>query len=185
MKSLTLFLYFLVLLICASCITTGKLYTGEHKVQTGFLNNADFEALAQMLSRYTGTAPADTILIKYDYNNESCWDLLDQKDENHIRGFINRNNSRILNVSASRKNVSAFQFREPGKNLNKLKSWNNSIIVDSSKQLYQLLFKKRATCGSSIAVLPDKRYVLIRSDSHSAVFDLTHEKIAGYLSNKQ
>ncbi len=175
---------FAFLLICTGCSTMAGLPSEADKTSTGLLDESAYRSLRQILSAHAPAGLKDTILIKYDYNNESCWNFLDTKDDNHIRGFITRGNERILNVSKSRPHVSVFQFREPGKNLNKIKRWNTAIIVDSSRQLFQLLFKKRSICGNSIAVLPDRRFVFLRSDSHSEVLDLTHDKIVAYFTVK-
>jgi hypothetical protein len=136
------------------------------------------------LNTVTNTSLKDTIIIKYDFNNETCWDLLDQKDDNHIMGFVARHQERVQHVLKTRQNVSVFNFREPGNNLNKIIKWDKSIIIDSSKQLFNLLFKDRCTCGSSILVTPDKQYIFIRSDSHFEALDMTGKQIEEILSKK-
>jgi hypothetical protein len=120
-------------------------------------------------------------MIKYDYNDKSCWSILDTYEDSTIRNLIAAHYKAFKIRMASRPGTSAFTFREPGNRLNKLKKWDRSIIIDSSKQLYQLLFKERTTCGSSIVVLPDKKFVFMRSDSHSVVFGLTKEQISLFL----
>jgi hypothetical protein len=88
---------------------------------------------------------------------------------------LGKNNTK--KIIAARPNVSIFSFREPGKNINKLKKWDNSIIIDSTKELFKLLFKKRCTCSSSIAIAPNKRFGFLRSDSHSEILTLKPKQL--------
>ena len=179
-------LYISILTITISCGSTSQLYryNDNDKNYTGQLRDSNFIALKQILTNATSSNLKDTILIKYDYNNETCWNILDQKDDDHIMGFVTRHKERVQKVLSTRQNVSVFEFREPGNSLNKIKKWDNSIIIDSSKQLFNLLFKERYTCGSSIMVMPDKRFVFIRSDSHSEILDLTQKQIEDLLNKK-
>ena len=179
-------LFFTILMIIISCDSTSQLYSYDNKNRnyTGQLSESDYTALKQILTNTASSKLKDTILIKYDYNNETCWNTLDQSDDDYIMGFITRHKQRVQNFLATRQNVSVFGFREPGNNLNKIIKWNNSIIIDSTKQLFKLLFKERCTCGSSIIAMPDKRFVFLRSDSHSEVFDLTQKQIDSLLNNK-
>jgi len=116
------------------------------------------------------------------YNNDTCWNILDKKSAKHIKDFVRRRKERVQQVLATRHNVSVFNFREPGNNLNKIKKWDNSILIDSSKQLYNLIFIERCTCGNSIIVMPDKRFVFMRSDPHLEVLNLTQKQIEKILS---
>ncbi len=170
--------------LCTSCGTSSNLYkTGDqNKIYSGQLDEITYQSLKQALP--VTPVLKDTIIIKYDYNIKTCWSILDQSDDNHIKGFVTTHNERVQQVLMSRPNVSVFDFREPGNNLNKIKKWNPAIIVDSTKQLYNLLFKERAACGNSMIVLPDKRFVFIRSDSHSEALNLNQEKIKEYLAGK-
>jgi hypothetical protein len=121
-------------------------------------------------------------MIKYDYNNKACWYVLDMQDDNYIRRVIASFNNHFQMLTSTRPGVSAFTFREPGNRLNKLKKWDKTILIDSSKQLLQLLFKERVNCGSGIVVLPDRNFVVIRSDSHAEIFGLTKEQIGQLLT---
>jgi hypothetical protein len=180
------FSLFTVLIIAQSCGTTSQLYRyyDKNKTYTGQLNDSIFASLKQYLTITTNSKLKDTILIKYDYNNETCWNILDQSEDDYIMGFVRRHKERVQRVLATRKNVSVFNFREPGNSLNKIKKWDNSIIIDSSRQLLNLVFKERCTCGNSIIIMPDKRFVFLRSDSHSEVLDLTQKQIEELLSKQ-
>ena len=175
-----------MLTITESCSTAAKLYAYDavDRTYTGQLDDSVYNAVKQYLVNTTSQTLKDTILIKYDYNNETCWDNLDQKEDDHIMGFVTRHQQRIQYVRATRPNVSVFDFREPGKRFNKIKKFDQSILIDSSKQLFNLLFKERCTCGNSIMILPDRRFVFLRSDSHSKILEMTQIQVEEILNKK-
>jgi hypothetical protein len=174
------------LTIAVSCGTSSQLYRSDdkNKIYTGQLSESDFTSLKQYLTFTTNSQLKDTIIIKYDYNNENCWNILDQSEDDYIMGFVIRHKATVKQILAQRQNVSVFDFREPGNNLNKIIKWDSSIIIDSSKHLFNLIFKERCICGSSIIIMPDRRFVFIRSDSHSEALDLTQNQIEEFLSKK-
>lgn len=174
-----------ILFLTESC-NSSRLYRLEdkNKISHGQLSESTFNTLKQFLTTTSNATLKDTIIIKYDFNNETCWDLLDQKDDNYIMGFVARHQDRVQQVLNTRQNVSVFNFREPGNNLNKIIKWDKSIMIDSSKQLFNLLFKDRATCGSSVIVMPDKQFIFIFSDSHLEALDMTQKQIEEILSKK-
>lgn len=182
----TFLLAIFVLTIIHSCGPYSKLYRSDNtdRNYNRILSDSTYNTLKLFLVKTTSKKLNDTLLIKYDYNNETCWDLLDQKVDDYILGFVTRHKERLQKVEKTRPNVSAFNFREPGNNLNKIIQLNNLIIIDSSKQLFNLIFSERCTCGSSIIVMPDKRFVFLRSDSHSELLDLSKEQIDEILNKK-
>ena len=183
---LHLFVTAFILTIIYSCKPSAVLYkpTDRNKAYTGFLYDSTITILKSFLARYGSINLKDTIVIKYDYNNEICWDRLDAKDDDYIMGFINRHQQQMQKIILDRPNLSVFTFREPGNNLNKIKMWDKSILIDSSKQLYNLLFYDRSECGNSILIMPDRKFIFIRSDAHSQILDITTSKIQELL-NKQ
>lgn len=168
------------------CSPTLKIYPYDDKNRTGKgqLNDTVFNELRHYLKEHTSSTIKDTIIIKYDYNNETCWNRLDEREDENIMGFVKRKQQAMEQMLTTRKNVSSFNFREPGENLNKLKLWDSTIIIDSSKQLYHLLFMRNYNCGNSILVLPDKRFIYILSDPHSEIFYLTSKQIEFILNDK-
>ena len=175
---------FVVLTIFQFCSVNSKLNSQKdnNKIRTGQLNDSTFLAVKKYLTRGTATILKDTIIIKYDYNYESCWDILDQSEADHIMGFVKRHQERVKRFLLTRQNVSFFAYREPGNSLNKIKKWDNTILIDSSKRLFRLVFNERQNCGNSILLLPDKRFIYLRSDSHTEILDLTQEQIDQYLT---
>lgn len=85
----------------------------------------------------------------------------------------------------ARKSISVFTYREPGKNFNKIILWDKSIVTDSTKKLFCLLFNQRCVCGSSIIVLPGGEYVFMRSDAHFDALDFSGAKIEKLRSSGQ
>ena len=177
----------IALLLGQSCRTTSSVfypYDDKNRTVNGELNDSMFSVLKKYLQDYSQFNIKDTIIIKYDFNNETCWSRLDEKDDEHIMRFVKRNQQNMRLISTTRTNVSAFNFREPGDNVNKLKLWDSSIIIDSSKQLYNLLFRQSYNCGNSILVMPNKRFIYIGSDPHSAIFYLSGRQIEALLNDK-
>ena len=68
-------------------------------------------------------------------------------------GFVTRNEERIKKLLSSKRDISVFQFREPGNNINKIKKWNSKILIDNSKELFNLVFKERSICGNSMILM--------------------------------
>lgn len=185
MKKYVCFLLIIVVISTViSCASSSKLYSIDNKdrIYSGKLSDSTFNILKDFLRNYSKLK--DTLIIKYDYNYESCWSLLDQSNDAKIMSIVNSNKEQLNEAVKVRENISVFNFREPGKSFNKIKEWNSLIIVDSSKQLYNLIFSERNTCGNSIVVLPDKRFVFIRSDSHFEALDLNQKQIAQLLNTK-
>ena len=174
------------LVVLMSCGSAAKLYEPDHpkRIYSGTLDDAANASVRQLLASRSPSPLKDTVIIKYDYNNSACWSMLDEKDDTVIRGFITRHRQRVSALQSARPGVSVFNFREPGSKVNKIKKWDDSVLVDSSGQLMALLFRERSVCGNSIIILPDKRFVFIRSDPHSEAFDPAQDKIVEYLQKK-
>ncbi len=172
--------------IFVGCGSTGRLYNqeDEKRVSSGKLDDSTYNSLRQLLSTSGGQALNDTIIIKYDYQGDDCWNLLDQREATYIQGFIANANARIESQQTLRRGISVFRFREPGRNVNKIIGLNKAIMVNSSKQILAHAFKQRSICGSSMLLLPDKSFIYMRSDSHFELLDLLPEKIGSYLSSK-
>lgn len=175
---------FFIILYMLGCTPAKKLYRSndKNKISSEKLSDSTFANLKQYLTSIAKTQLKDTIIIKYDYNNETCWDELDKRSDDYVIPFITANQERVKSLLTLRNNVSIFAFREPGVNFNKIKKWDKSIIIDSDRYLFNMLFKERSTCGNSIIVLPDGRYVVIRSDSHSEAMEYSQGKIIELLT---
>jgi hypothetical protein len=148
----------------------------------GELNGEDFAALKQFLQQYSNTPLRDTLAIKYDYNHETCWDRLDGRSADDIKRSISYSQNRVRELNTDLFGMSIFRFREEGKSVNKIIKWDSSILIDRDKILYKLLFKKKAICGNSAIVLPDRRFIFIPNDSHMEVLEFTRLTIRQVLA---
>lgn len=116
-----------ILITIYSCTSIAKLYRFEDKdrIYAGQLSDSIYLTLKQFLTNTTNANLADTIIIKYDYNNEGCCSLLDQKKDDYVMAFVTTHQEKVQKTLSTRQNVSVFDFREPGNNLNKIKKWTN------------------------------------------------------------
>lgn len=161
--------------VFASC-STPRLYRENKKFESGELTPGDLESLKQYLSATSPQSLSDTIIIKFDFNRERCWDNLDKESDEYINRVLAGYQSRIKEAAA-RPGVTIYQFREPGKAISKYKLWNQDILTDIG-YLRQNLFKERTVCGSSVIVAPSGKYLLIKSDSHFDAIRLTGPELA-------
>lgn len=170
------------LLLLTGCGSSAKLYRDDDpsRIYSGTLDDTTNTALRNFLSGTTSMLK-DTIIIKFDYNHDKCWEMLDRQNKDYIERILKGYQKRVEKARDERVDVSVFTFRERGKNISKSKKWDNSIVIDSSAQLMNLLFKERSMCGNSIIVLPDKKFVFLRSDSHFEAINLTGDQIESYL----
>lgn len=165
----------LLIQFLAMCSPSAKLYT-EHKYSKGVLSDSDFTSLINYLSQNNSIKLNDTIIIKFDFNRESCWDILDQQDDSYIETVLNAHEKRISEALSIRPDISIFEYREAGNSINKLKKRNKNIRIDTGL-LKSKLFKEKTICGSSAIILPNHQYLLIRSDAHFEAINLTTEQI--------
>ena len=175
-----------ILSVSIGCTNSSKLYqlNNRNRNKAGILSETSFTELHRFLNLVKSHSITDTLIIKYDYNHETCWNILDQGDDERIKSMITSGKQWMEKLATARQNVSFFHFRELGNDLNKIIKWDDSIIIDSSKLLLNLLFKQRSTCGTSIMVMPDKRLIYVRSDSHFEVFDLKQKDIEAILGRR-
>lgn len=151
--------------------SSSKLYrTGKYF--KGSLNDSDYVKLREYLHVKT-----DTIVLKYDFNRETCWDNLDRADDSYIRTVVKNYQSLIDSISKLRPQISIYQYREPGSQINKFKKWNEQIKIDNGL-LRKMIFTEKTVCGTSAVILPDKNYILIKSDSHFEAVLLTKDVLS-------
>ncbi len=181
-KSLFILLVINTLLGCKSSFHSYKEEEGKRYAVEN-LSEEEFASVKQYLKKYSAGPLKDTIVIKYDFNNDHCWQMLDTKNDEYINSVLNTHQKYWAKYRDSVTSVSAFEFRDPGKNFSKLVKWNSDINIDSSRLLYKLLIKERAMCGISVMILPDKRVIKTRSDPHYEVLDYNAEKLTQMLES--
>ncbi|WP_156166676.1 hypothetical protein [Pedobacter sp. BMA] len=160
----TLYLTFLTIAVLFYSCSSSKLYIDEEKrYDAGSLSQAQLDSLHHYLKQNDRVKLKDTLIIKYDFNNDACWnDLNGQNPEfiNNVRWAFQKN---IIDKSAKRLMVSIYQYKEQGKNFSDVKSSGLEIETDAGL-LRRMLFREITTCGSSAIVLPDGKYLLVKSD---------------------
>lgn len=185
LSSIILFTLISLFTLC-SCAANRRLYTNKDdgQVSHGILNDSSLIAVKSFCQQHSSAPVNDTIIIKYDFNHENCWNTLDMMEESRIRNVIDNYNTSIANAEKNRPGISVFQFREIGNGFNKCKKWNTEISVDSTGLLGNILFSQKVVCGSSAIILPDKKFIIIRSDSHLEALRYTSEMIKVILDIK-
>ncbi len=176
---------FTLLTLNLSCVSNPKLYKPDSKerVLIGKLSELQFNSLNKILETNTSSSLQDTLFIKYDYNNESCWNNLDQQSKKYILQVISDRKQRKQKILKDRPNISIFNFRESGDNFNKIKDWDNEIIIDKDNKLFNLIFTQRYRCGNSIIIMPDKQFIFIRSDPHFEALEVNKKRIEEILNS--
>ena len=66
------------------------------KISVGTLTEENYTLVLKALANLDNKTSNDTIIIKYDYEKESCWNRLDKQDDNYIKTIIANGNKRIL-----------------------------------------------------------------------------------------
>ncbi|RBQ10109.1 hypothetical protein DRW42_06665 [Pedobacter miscanthi] len=167
MKSFTKFksqLFILLLLAIFIYACSPKLYVDEkNRYQAGTLTDAQIDSLHIFLKQNERLALKDTIIIKYDFNKDACWNDLNYQNAeflNNVRWTFQKN---ILEKAAARPKVAIYQYREVGEQFSQVKSKGLEIDTDPGF-LKKLLFKEVTTCGTSAIVLPNGKFLLVKSD---------------------
>jgi hypothetical protein len=183
--SFTYALLVLLVIAIASCSMPTLYRSGTEKIVVGRLAEKEFSDLKLFLQPYSNGKLQDTLIIKYEIDDESCWDRLDAQSDNYIWRVINGGKKYRDSIIKARPTVSFFHFQEKGKRKNKIISWDSTIHVDEPVTLQKMLFKSKAVCGSSAVILPNGEYIVLRSDSHVVGYGLSKNQIAEALKTKQ
>lgn len=181
MKATKLFVFaiFLTAVLIYSC--SPKLYVDEEKrYQAGSLTDAQLDSLHLFLKENQRVALKDTIIIKYDFNNDVCWNDLNGQNAdflNNVRWTFQKN---IQEKAQARPKVSIYQYCQTGKNFSPVKSKGLEIETDSGF-LKKLLFKEVTSCGTSAIVLPNGKFLLVKSDPQFSALLLSANDIENKL----
>ena len=118
----------------------------------------------------------DTIIIKYEFNGDDCWHLLNQKSKNYIHKVRDGMQKHISNFNLSHSDAIAIRVKESGKNFSDYILDDPTILTDDDKLLRRLLFKKTESCGTTAVILDDASFALKESDSHFSVLNILNNK---------
>ena len=104
-------------IIVFSCSST-KLFSPDMRSRVSFrsLSTENNTALRNYLQQYSSAPLKDTLMIKYNFNNETCWNELDQHGDNFIFNMITHYHHIIDSFAVSKPHSSVFEFRQPGNN---------------------------------------------------------------------
>jgi hypothetical protein len=179
-------IYFSIIALLLGCTLTAPLFRhhDKGKVMVGDLTEAGYRDITAVLKAYSKTGLKDTLIIRYYYINDACWALLDQHGDEHINSVISNKQLQVQHEQNRRLNLSVFQFREASDRMSKVILRDSTIILDPQHRLFNLALSDRSSCGNSIIILPDRKFVLIRSDGHFEALNYSKEMIANILVSK-
>lgn len=146
-----------------ACAGTKKVSKNKRSSDQFTLEKVD--SIKNYLSALSNKPVKDTVIIKYDFNYENCWNTLDQQTDLYINNIILSANDFISKYKIAHPGTSVYQIKEGGKNFNKLVLWNNKILTDGG-YLRKNIFTKKTTCGTSLILYPDGSHKFFYSDSH-------------------
>ncbi len=165
-----IFICILSFIFC-KCSETQELPKGRYDYNTrgkymkGKLSDSSFAALKNDLLLYSSEEIKDTIVIKYDFNNADCWGGQHEMVDSLILQIIQSYQKGVVAEMVKRPGISVFEFREQGNETPKYRKWNNNVKIDNGF-LQRLFFTERVVCGTSVIVLPDHQFLLVKTDPH-------------------
>lgn len=175
-KRIVIGFFFLHLFLCNVHAQDTEQFSANATVHK--LNTEQYIQLKTIIAKYSNKLLQDTIIIKYDFNNDHCKDSLNKHSGVFIHTIIGSYNSGVEEVQKNRPGISVFLLREKGKGFIKYILWNKNILTDRNNEIYHLLFKRPQTCGSSAIILPGGIYILVSPDEHFVALQITNEHIA-------
>ncbi|MFD2286379.1 hypothetical protein GJU39_00460 [Pedobacter petrophilus] len=154
-----------MMLACSS----RKLYLTNNRL-SGTFTRGKADSIRNYLTQISNEKIQDTVFIKYEFNGETCWSILDGESDKYIAGVIQSANDYTQRYKNAHPNVTVLRIKESGKNFNKLVLRNPKMIVDSG-YLRQNVFLNTATCGTSMKLYPNGNYEFMLSDAHFKILD--------------
>ena len=139
------------------------------------LTENDFENVKNFLNDNFKIQSKDTIIIKYEFNKENCWDRLDAEGNTKIQYFIDLRQKEIQKFNLKHQNSIALHFKEEGDSFNKIISLDKSIYIDKGVWLKKIIFREKNECGNTIILLQNGTYYLRRSDPHFDIIQVMNK----------
>ncbi len=167
---------------CSSSLPTFKKETERIVVTT--IADSSFVSLKNFLQSKSATKLKDTLIIKFDFNKENCWQALDKGSLDYLLKVLDNHKKQRQKLIEERPEVSFFEFRQAGNHLSKLKRLDDKVMIDKTGMLISILFPIQTECGSSAIILPDKKVIMVYTDPHFDAFYFTGEKIKTILNGK-
>lgn len=168
-----------------SCSRSFPVYKDvNNRITVTTITESSFSILKNFLQKNSEATLKDTIIIKFDFDKENCWQGLDKDSFDYLLKVLDNHQKHRQELIEERPGVSFFEFRQPGNHLSQLKRLDKKILVDKTSTLTQILFTAHTECGSSAIILPDKKVILVYTDPHFDAFYFTGEKIKTILTGK-
>ncbi|HMO33003.1 MAG TPA: hypothetical protein PKE63_02540 [Lacibacter sp.] len=178
-----------VILLLGSCLLAilpagaQQLRTGDAgKIVTGRIADTIYQKVLKALVLEPDNE--DTLIINYAYNADTCWNALERQGADDITQVVQQRQHRFRMRTIGRIFNRFYTVYEPGNRTPKVISFDYTYQRDANRQLFYLLFAERCICGQSIILLPDRRYIRIRSDSHLGVLNITADEIEAVFEKK-
>ena len=181
MQNFKFSLLFLLLILLLSISCKSHYQYENSKYASGKLSSQEMSNLNNFLVTKSSQVVRDTIIINYNYNNANCWQMLDQQSDEYIRDFLDGSKEYVRKNTANRSKMNYFQFREPGNNVNKKILWDDSISLDDTLFLKNLLFLNKQSCGNSAIILPNGDFIIVKNDSHKEALSFDKKRISEIL----
>lgn len=148
---------------------------------TGKLDDQTYQNLLNLLEQFDGNKPKDTIIIKYDYENRSCWSALDMQNQDYILKIVKNSQARIKKQVDKRPNISVYRFAELGNRFNNIILLDKTILKDSNNSILNLIFTDESSCGNSIIIIPGQKYIYKKTDPHFELLEISKKRIIDIL----
>lgn len=174
---------FVFLLLFSKCTETTPLPKGRYdydsrgKYLKGKLSDSSFQALKTYLQQSFSGELKDTIIIKYDFNSADCRGGLHDENDTAVLNRIQFYQKGVAEQVLKRPGISVFEFREAGNTISKYRRWNQDVKIDNGF-LQRLFFTEKTICGTSVIMLPDHQFLVVKTDPHfDALYHLSQKDI--------
>ena len=167
-------------LIASACLAQAESPAIQSNTTIGSLSAAEYDSITTLLRQYSLIPLHDTIILKYQNDVAPAGNNSATADDEIIQQTITGELRKLHQAMARRKNISIFNFIEPGMAANDIVANNNLAIIETSGILQRLLLKgKNAT--SSILLIPGRQYICFSGAQGWEALDLTGRQVKQFL----
>lgn len=143
----------------------------------GTLDSNTVESLRVLIQKSSSKISYDTLLIRYDFNNEKCWTYWETQPDEHLLEYLSHRYLVDDSIGRVRKRLGYFRYREPGNGVPKFVSLNSNVRIDSTYWLQKNIIQKQGKCGTSVMIFPDHRFLRIYDDPHDELLFAKPERL--------
>ena len=168
-------------LIASACLAQAESPAIQSNTTIGSLSAAEYDSITTLLRQYSLIPLHDTIILKYQNDVAPAGNNSATADDEIIQQTITGELRKLHQAMARRKNISIFNFIEPGMAANDMVANNNLAIIETSGILQRLLLKgKNAT--SSILLIPGRQYICFSGAQGWEALDFTGRQVKQFLA---